>query len=80
MLGGPRLAGLIVMLRLRYRFSRAKVQGLLWQLLGLQLSAGPIDQTIRLSVGQVAPPACRTWTRYRCGNVACCYGCGCSTP
>ena len=52
---GPRLAGLIVMLCLRYRLSRAKVQELLWELLGLQLSAGLIDQTIRQSAGQVAP-------------------------
>jgi transposase len=52
---GPRLAGLIVMLCLRYRLSRAKVRELLWELLGLQLSAGLIDQTIRQSAGQVAP-------------------------
>ena len=51
---GPRLAGLIVMLCLRYRLSRAKVQELLWELLGLQLSAGLIDQTLRQSAGQVA--------------------------
>ncbi|MEF8726948.1 MAG: transposase [Accumulibacter sp.] len=48
---GPRLAGLIVMLCLRYRLSRAKVQELLCELLGLQLSAGLIDQTIRQSAG-----------------------------
>ncbi|MBN8517164.1 MAG: IS66 family transposase [Candidatus Accumulibacter sp.] len=52
---GPRLAGLIVMLCLRYRLSRAKVQELLWELLGLQLSAGLLDQTIRQNAGQVAP-------------------------
>ena len=52
---GPRLAGLIVMLCLRYRLSRAKVQELLWELLGLRLSTGLIDQTIRQSAGQVAP-------------------------
>jgi transposase len=51
---GPRLAGLIVMLCLRYRLSRAKVRELLWELLGLQVSAGLIDQTIRQSAGQVA--------------------------
>jgi len=42
------------MLCLRYRLSRAKVQELLGELLGLQLSAGLIDQTIRQSAGQVA--------------------------
>ena len=52
---GPRLAGLIVLLYLRYRLSRAKVQELLWELLALQLSAGLIDQTLRQSAGQVAP-------------------------
>ncbi len=52
---GPLLAGLIVMLCLRYRLSRAKVRELLWELLGLQLSAGLIDQTLRQSAGQVAP-------------------------
>jgi transposase len=51
---GPRLASLIVMLGLRYRLSRAKVQELLGELLGLQLSAGLIDQTIRQSAGPVA--------------------------
>ena len=52
---GPRVASLIVMLCLRDRLSRAKVQELLGELLGLQGSAGLIDQTIRQSAGQVAP-------------------------
>jgi hypothetical protein len=43
------------MLCLRYRLSRAKVRELLCELLGLQLSAGLIDQTIRQGAGQVAP-------------------------
>lgn len=52
---GPRLAGLIVMLCLRYRLSRGKVQELLLELVGLQLSVGLIDQTLRQSAGQIAP-------------------------
>lgn len=52
---GPRLAGLIVMLCLRYRLSRSKVRELLQELVGLQLSVGLIDQTLRQSAGQVAP-------------------------
>ena len=52
---GPRLAGLIVMLCLRYRLSRCKVQELLLELVGLQLSVGLIDQTLRQSAGQIAP-------------------------
>lgn len=52
---GPRLAGLIVMLCLRYRLSRGKVGELLEELLGLRLSVGLIDQTLRQSAGQVAP-------------------------
>jgi len=52
---GPHLAGLIVMLCLRYRLSRAKVRELLCEVLGLQLSAGLVDQTLRQSAGQIAP-------------------------
>ena len=52
---GPRLAGLVVMLCLRYRLSRVKVRELLWELTGLQLSTGLIDQTLRQSAGQIAP-------------------------
>ena len=52
---GPRLAGLVVMLCLRYRLSRVKVRELLWELTGLQLSSGLIDQTLRQSAGQIAP-------------------------
>jgi hypothetical protein len=52
---GPRLAGLVVMLCLRYRLSRVKVRELLWELTGLQVSTGLIDQTLRQSAGQIAP-------------------------
>jgi hypothetical protein len=52
---GPRLAALIVLLSLRYRLSRAKLRELLQELLGLELSIGLIDQTLRQSAGQVAP-------------------------
>ena len=52
---GPRLAALVVLLSLRYRLSRAKLQELLVELLGLELSIGLLDQTVRQSAGQVAP-------------------------
>lgn len=51
----PRLAALVVLLSLRYRLSRAKLQELLSEMLGLDLSVGLIDQTLRQSAGQVAP-------------------------
>lgn len=44
---GAQLAGLIVMLSLRMRLSRQRIQELLDSLFGLQLSVGVIDQTIR---------------------------------
>lgn len=52
---GPRLAGLIVLLCLRYRLSRSKVSEVLQELIGLHLSTGLIDRTLRQSAGQVAP-------------------------
>lgn len=52
---GPRLSALIVLLSLRYRLSRRKVRELLQELVGLELSVGLIDQTVRQSAGQVAP-------------------------
>lgn len=44
---GAQLAGLIVMLSLRMRLSRQRIQELLHSLFGLELSVGLIDQTIR---------------------------------
>lgn len=52
---GPRLASLIVLLSLRYRLSRTKLRELLHELMGVTLSTGLIDQTLRQSAGQVAP-------------------------
>lgn len=52
---GPRLAAVVLLLSLRYRLSRAKVQELLGETLGLDLSIGLIDQTVRQSAGQIAP-------------------------
>jgi hypothetical protein len=45
----------VVLLSLRYRLSRAKLRELLHELVGLELSIGLIDQTLRQSAGQVAP-------------------------
>jgi transposase len=52
---GPRLAALVVLLSLRYRLSRVKLSELLKELIGLELSTGLLDQTLRQSAGQVAP-------------------------
>ena len=44
---GPRLAGAIVFLAMRMRLSRRRIQEILFELLGLQLSVGVIDEAIR---------------------------------
>ena len=44
---GPRLAGVIVLLALRMRLSRASIRELLMELFDLTLSTGVIDETIR---------------------------------
>lgn len=52
---GPRLAGMIVLLSLRMRLSRACIRELLIELFGLQLSTGVFDQTIR-EAGRASAP------------------------
>lgn len=52
---GPRLAGMIVLLALRMRLSRARIRELLIELFGLSLSIGLIDQTIR-EAGRASAP------------------------
>jgi hypothetical protein len=52
---GPRLAGVIVLLALRMRLSRARIRELLQALFGLSLSTGLIDQTIR-EAGRASEP------------------------
>ena len=52
---GPRLSSLVILLSLRYRLSRTKVREILHELVGVTLSTGLIDQTLRQSAGQVAP-------------------------
>lgn len=44
---GPRLAGVIVLLALRMRLSRASIRELLREVFDLTLSTGVIDETIR---------------------------------
>lgn len=44
---GPRLTGVIVLLALRMRLSRASIRELLMELFDLTLSTGVIDETIR---------------------------------
>ena len=44
---GPRLAGVIVLLALGMRLSRARIRELLMELFELTLSTGVIDETIR---------------------------------
>ena len=46
-LAGPRLAGVIVLLALRTRLSRAGIRELLMELFGLTLTTGVIDEAIR---------------------------------
>ncbi|MGH8568524.1 MAG: IS66 family transposase [Gammaproteobacteria bacterium] len=52
---GPRMASLLVLLTLRFRLSRAKVQALLADLFGLKISTGLIDKTIREAGRALAP-------------------------
>ncbi len=52
---GPRLAGVIVLLALRMRLSRARIQELLSALFGLAVSTGLIDHTIR-EAGRASEP------------------------
>lgn len=52
---GPRLAGLIVLLALRLRLSRERIRELLDTLLGLSVSSGLIDQTVR-EAGRLSEP------------------------
>ena len=52
---GPRLAGMIVLLSLRMRLSRARIRELLIELFDLHLSTGVIDQTIR-ELGRASAP------------------------
>jgi hypothetical protein len=52
---GARLAGVIVLLALRMRLSRARVRELLNELFGVELSTGVIDETIREAGRAVAP-------------------------
>ncbi|HET9646176.1 MAG TPA: transposase, partial [Burkholderiaceae bacterium] len=52
---GPRLAAVVVYLCLRMRCSRSKVQEVMLDLFGLQLSVGLIDQTVR-EAGRSAEP------------------------
>lgn len=52
---GPQLAGLIVLLALRMRLSRQRIQELLDTLFALQVSTGLIDQTIR-EAGRLSQP------------------------
>lgn len=52
---GPRLAGVIVLLALRMRLSRARIRELLMALFSLSVSTGLIDQTIR-EAGRASAP------------------------
>ena len=52
---GPRLAGTVVYLSLRMRLPRAKVQELLFDLFGLEISTALIDQTIKQTARSVEP-------------------------
>ena len=52
---GPGLAALIVALALRFRLSRARIQEVLGEWLGLDLSLGTIHQTIHEASAAVAP-------------------------
>lgn len=52
---GPRLAGTVVYLSLRMRLPRAKVQELLFDLFGLEVSTALIDQTIKQTARSVEP-------------------------
>ncbi len=52
---GPRLAGVMVLLALRMRLSRARIRELLMELFDLSLSIGVIDETIR-EAGRASVP------------------------
>ena len=52
---GPRLAATVVYLSLRMRLPRCKVQELLLELFGLELSTALIDQTIKQTARSVEP-------------------------
>ena len=52
---GPSLAAMIVMLALRMRLSRARIQEFFDEFIGLSLSTGVIDQTIR-EAGRASQP------------------------
>ena len=52
---GPTLAAMIVMLALRMRLSRARIQEFFDEFIGLSLSTGAIDQTIR-EAGRASGP------------------------
>ena len=52
---GPRLAAMIVLLSKRYRNSRRLIREFLLEFLGIELSVGAIDQTIREAGRCVAP-------------------------
>jgi transposase len=52
---GPHLAAMIVMLALRMRLSRARIQEFFQVFIGLELATGTIDQTIR-EAGRAALP------------------------
>ena len=52
---GPRLAAVVVYLSLRMRLPRYKVQELLFELFGLEISTALIDQTIKQTARSVEP-------------------------
>ena len=52
---GPRFAAMIVMLSKRYRNSRRLIREFLYDFLGIELSVGTIDQTIREAGRSVEP-------------------------
>lgn len=52
---GPRLAAMIVLLSKRHRNSRRLIREFLFNFLGLELSIGTIDQTIREAARSAAP-------------------------
>jgi transposase len=57
---GPRLAGVIVLLALRMRLSRARIRELLMELFDLTLSTGVIDETLR-EAGRASLPLEDAW-------------------
>jgi hypothetical protein len=68
---GPRLAGVIVLLALRMRLSRASIRELLREVFDLSLSTGVIDETIReAGRGQLPAGGC-PGRRHRAGGAVC---------